>query len=613
MRKNIRAKFVAFALALVVFIGAPSTVFSSPVIFPLDLVILVDESSSLTNSDVQAEIRAVISLIARRELSREDGNTRVATRVAIAGFGSGSAAVDEKCEPTLITIENVQDLAVCAEKVRRRNSTGQHTDFAKAFEYASTVFEASDSRGSDRVVILLTDGKYDPDGKRGSSGLTAENIRTLNESTASLREKNVQIWPLGFGQVEEDELNELARSGAPTQCPTGRNPYAIVADDTTLETYLLEILGATLCIKPGKPEPLPFDFLVHPFVNDAVLTVRDVTEDPKILVEANKKLLCVGEWKLADDGSRSCTVEVLGTDVGIWEITAETGTVETSQSGRVDLRISECKDSSANVSVSRIDDTEIQWNLGNGLEFPRAIVVDTANRKEVGSIVLTSDNNQVTLSNSGPTPKELEVALASGQGDFVWLTASRDSCAVGPLTPDTSQVSPSSVPPITDAGDDGGSGSGGLPWLLIFLLLTLLILLGWYLLRRSRNGKFPSGAEFQQRNVAQNPAAKWNTRADLSGLREVFLSLDRNGWLIEASKEDANLIVRRLRSSVEGDFIVVQVPRGAGQGEAEEGTQASHAYNFPDDLGSGIAYRDTFIRVVVPEQLEDEDLDSEEE
>ena len=240
-------------------------------------------------------------------------------------------------------------------------------------------------------------------------------------------------------------------------------------------------------------------------------------------------------------------------------------------------------------------------------------MVDTANRKEVGSIVLTSDNNQVTLSNSGPTPKELEVALASGQGDFVWLTASRDACAVVPPTPNTSEVLPTSVPPITDAGDDGGSGSGGLPWLLIFLLLTLLILVGWYLLRRSRNGKFPSGAEFQQRNVAQNPAAKWNTRAYLSGLREVFLSLDRNGWLIEASKEDANLIVRRLRSSVEGDFVVVQVPRGAGQGEAEEGTQASHAYNFPDDPGSGIAYRDTFIRVVVPEQLEDEELDSEEE
>ena len=605
MKKNIGAKFVAFALAVVVFFGAPSTVLSSPVVSLLDLVILVDESSSLTNSDVQAEIRAVISLIARRELSREDGDKRVATRVAIAGFGSGSAAVDEKCEPTLITIENVQDLAVCAEKVRRRNSTGQSTDFAKAFEYASTVFEASDSRGSARVVILLTDGKYDPDGKRGSSGLTAENIRTLNESTASLREKNVQIWPLGFGQVEEDELNELARSGAPTQCENGRNPYAIVADDTTLETYLLEILGATLCIKPEDPKPLPFDFLVHPFVNDAVLTVRDVTEDPKVLVKANKKLLCVGEWKLADDGSRSCTVEVLGTDVGIWEITAETGTVETSQSGRVDLRISECEDSSANVSVSRIDDTEIQWNLGNGLEFPRAIVVDTANRKEVGSIVLTSDNNQVTLSNSGSTPKELEVALASGQSDFVWLTASRDSCAVVP--PNTPPPPPSSVPSITNAEDDGGSGSGGLPWLLIFLLLTLLILMGWYLLRRSRNSKFPSGAEFQQRNVAQNPAAKWNTRADLSGLREVFFSLDQNSWLNEASKEDANLIVRRLRSSVEGDFIVVQVPRSAGQGEAEEGTQASHAYSYPDDVGSGIAYRDTFIRVVVPDENFDSD------
>ena len=144
MRKNFGAKFVASALALTAFFGAPSAVFSSPKIFPLDLVILVDESSSLTNSDVQAEIRAVINLIARRELSRQDGEISVETRVAIAGFGSGSAAVDEKCEPTLITIENVQDLAVCAEKVRRRNSTGQHTDFAKAFEYASSVFEATD-------------------------------------------------------------------------------------------------------------------------------------------------------------------------------------------------------------------------------------------------------------------------------------------------------------------------------------------------------------------------------------------------------------------------------------------------------------------------------------
>lgn len=612
MRKNIGAKFVAFALVLAAFFGAPTTVLSSPVIFPLDLVILVDESSSLTNSDVQAEINAVISLITRRELSREDGNTWVQTRVAIAGFGSGSAAVDEKCEPTIITIENVQDLAVCAKKVRRRNSTGQHTDFAKAFEYASTVFEATDLQGSARVVILLTDGKYDPEGKRGSSGLTAENIRTLNESTASLREKNAQIWPLGFGQVEEDELNELARSGAPTQCENGRNPYAIIADDETLDEYLLEILGATLCIKVGEVEDLPFDFLVHPFVNEAVLTVRNVTEDPKILVKANKKLLCVGEWKLADDGSRSCTVEVLGTDVGIWEITAKTGTVETSQSGRVDLRLSECKNSSAVISVSRIDDTEIQWNLGNGLEFPRAIVVNTANRKEVGSIVLTSDNNQVTLSDSGSAPKELEVALASGQSDFVWLTASRDSCAIAPPTPDTSQVSLSSVPTITDTGDDDGSGDG-IPWLLIFLLLTFLILLGWYLRRRSRNSKFPSGSEFQQRNIAQNPGAKWNSRADLSGLREVFFSLDRNGWLIEASKEDATLAVRRLGSKGDGDFVIVQIPRGSGQEAAEQGTEATHVFSYQDDLGSGIAFKDTFIRVVVPEELDDENLESDEE
>ena len=607
MKKNFVAKFTGVVVAAVAFLSAPSMGSSSPTQKDLDLVILVDESSSLNNSDVQAEISAVISLISRRELSGEG----VSTQVAIAGFGSGSSAVDEKCAPTFVTTENILDLRVCAEKVRRRSGAGQSTDFAKAFEYASATFDAIKEQGSVRAVILLTDGKYDPEGKRSSSGLTAADIGRLNESTAALRERDAQIWPLGFGQVEEDELNDLARSGAKTQCPTGRDPYAIVADDKTLDNYLLEILGDLICRIVDPPTPLPSILPVHPFTNEVVLTVRDVTEDPEVVVEATQKLLCAGEWKLADDGSRSCAVTVLGADVGTWKITAQTGTVETSQSGRVDLRISDCKDLSATVSVSRIDNTEIQWNLGNNLTFPRAVVVDTASRKEVGSILLTSDDNQVTLSNSGSVSKELEVSLASNQSDFVWLTASIDSCNL--TLPETStSISPTSSnpTPVTETETDDDDG---LPWLLILSVISLLFLLGWYLLRRSRNSKFPSGAEFQQRNVAQNPSAKWNTRADLSGLREVFLSFDRNGWLIEASKEDANLIVRKLRSSVDGDFVVVQVPRGAGQGEADEGTQAFHAYNFPDDPGSGIAYRDTFIRVVVPEELEDEDLDSEEE
>ena len=590
----------------------------------LDLVILVDESSSLGPSDVEAEIQAVASLVARREISGD----ALPTRVAIAGFGSGMAAVDEKCLPTVVTTKNVQDFIRCANKVSRRSSAGQHTDFAKAFDYASSVFRNLKSKSSARVVILLTDGKYDPTGKRKSSGLTAKDKKTLNVATAALRGEGVQIWPLGFGKVSEDELNELARKGAPSRCPTGRPPYAIIATNLSLGDYLLEILGATICADIKPPKIVPYDYEVHPFVNEVTLTIRGASDEPNVLVVATNKALCIGEWKRAEDGSLACNVKVTGPETGTWKITSaadvglqEKPTVETSQSGRVDLQLSQCEDSSAVVSVSRIDNTEIRWDPSSGSTFPRAVVVDKANRKEIGSIVLTSDSGPVSLLNSGAILNEIEVSLASSQDDFVWLTASIDACevkpsvspttlvssAVSPTTLVSPAVSPTTLVSPTTAKDDD---EGNFLWLLLFLFVVLLGI-GWYLLRRSKKGKFPLGAELRQRNVVQNPEATWNTRADLGGQRAVNFSLDRNGWLVESSKEDAVLTVQRVRSQTEGDFVVIQPARASDGGEAEEGTKAYYGFSVQGESGPGISVKNTYIRVEVPEDVE-EDVEEDE-
>lgn len=586
----------------------------------LDLVILVDESASLSSSDVRAEIRAVQSLVSRRELSRDDASTRLSTQVAIAGFGSGSEAVDEKCSPIVVTITNVEDLIRCADQVQRRTSAGQHTDFAKAFEYASEVFRTQGRAGSFRAVILLTDGKYDPVGKRGSSGLTADDIVALNSATAALREDGAQIWPLGFGQVEEDELNELAKSGARSNCPTGRDPYAIVADDETLGDYLLEILGSLICVDVDPPKPTPYDYEVHPFVNEVTLTVRGASADPQVIVEATAKSLCAGEWKKAQDDSLACTVKVTGSDVGVWKITApgsassNTPTVETSQSGRIDLRLGQCKATTATISVSRIDGTPIAWNAtgtsGSEFSFPRAVVLDTTSRNEIASTVLSSADREVTYQEPAGQTQEIEAALAGGQADFVWLNASVDTCEITLAPTPTIVGQPSTSSPIAEeTPSDEGSG---FPWLwLLFAILVLGALL-WLARRRSQQGRFPSGTELKQRNVAQNPAANWNTRADLSGLREMRLNVDRNGWLVEAEDDNADLIVRRVRSRTEGDFVLIQPARGAEGEEALEGTRASHAFGVTGEPGSGISVRSTFIRVDLPEELEEVDEDNEE-
>jgi LPXTG-motif cell wall-anchored protein len=570
-------------------------------------VILVDESSSLKNADVQAEIQAVAGLVARRELSDES----LKVRIAIAGFGSGDRAVDEKCPPLVVTTKNVRDLIVCSDLVRRRTGSGQHTDFAKALTYASETFRTVGGSGVARVVILMTDGKYDPVGKRSASGLTDAQRDALDEATASLRADGAQIWPLGFGQVEKEELDDLARSGAPSTCPTGRQPYAIVAAGRSLDEYLLEILGATICKDIGGEEPIPYDYKVHPFVNEVTLTVRGASEEPSVLVTSTNKSLCVGDWKRAEDGSLACSVKVGGADTGIWKITqASTAsdvapTVETSQSGRVDLRLSSCKETSAVVSVSRIDNSAIVWNAVGGFTFPRVAIVDVSNREEIASTVLTASDRTASFARSGADSREIEVALASGQADFVWLTASVDACDVATPATATTLSSPTTTIGAVDAVDD--AEPGGVPWWLIVLGLLLLAALLWFLRRRSQQSRFPAGTELRQRNVAQNPAANWNTRADLSGLREMHFSVDRNGWLVEAERDQADVIVRRLRSRTEGDFVVVQPARVGDGTAAQEGSQASHAFSVAGESGGGIPIRNTFIRIEVPEELEDEE------
>jgi len=583
---------------------------SSPVSKSLDLVILVDESSSLRPADVEAEIQAVATLVARRELSDE----KLVTRIAIAGFGSGDEAVDEKCPPLIVTTRNVLDLRDCSDLVRRRSNFGQHTDFAKALSYASQTFRNLGSPASSRVVILMTDGKYDPVGTRSGSGLTEADRAALDEATSALRADGVQIWPLGFGQVERNELDDLARKGAPSTCPTGRQPYAIVAAGRSLDEYLLEILGATICIGTEGAVEVPYDYPVHPFVNEVTLTVRGASKEPDVVVVSTKKSLCVGEWKQAEDGSLACNVNVGGADTGVWRITSasttsdEKPTVETSQSGRVDLRLSACKETSAVVSVSRIDNTEIAWKVGGvggGFTFPRAAIFDTSNREEIGSTVLTDGNRTAVFSLSGAVSREIEVALASGQADFVWLTASVDTCEVRVPVTATTLSSPTTTGGVVEVEDD--SGDRGVPWWLIVLGLLLLAALLWFLRRRSKQGRFPVGAELRQRNVERDPAAKWNTRADLSGLREMSFSVGRNGWLVEAEEDQADVIVRRIRSQTEGDFVVVQPARGGDETGAQEGRQASHAFSVSGESGGGIPVRNTYIRIEVPEELEDDE------
>ncbi|WP_306366110.1 vWA domain-containing protein [Nocardiopsis sp. CC223A] len=227
---------------------------------PLDIVILVDESGSLTDEDVAEEAKAA-SALAQSVLNP-------GSRVAVFGFGSnngpGQIASREVCAPTF-TDEEVgrQYLADCTDDLHRRDDTeGNDTDHALALDSALNVLGDPDSpAGSAKLVFLLTDGALDVGDSPGHGPPDRRNENAaalIDEHLAQARETGVQVWPLGFGDaIDRDQLDDFAAGGADSECsdldvaaPTAR----VVEDSSDVLDTFQEALAAATCSALSDPD-----------------------------------------------------------------------------------------------------------------------------------------------------------------------------------------------------------------------------------------------------------------------------------------------------------------------------------------------------------------------
>jgi len=612
MVKNFKSQTKIFrALAFVGLVSIP-TLFTIPVAGAVDgekileMVILADESTSMSLSDINSEIDAIVELVSRRELSSDS----ITTRIAVVGFGSGLNAVDEKCAMREVDTSNVNEFRDCVAKIKRRSGSGVATDFASAFEYAAEIFRGTNATDPSRAVILLTDGKYDPNGKRGNGKPTSSEVSKLNDATNALRELRAQIWPIGFGKVIEEELQELARSGASSECDSAQQPYAIIGQDGLKSEFLLEILGATLCVTIRPPQPTPFDLEVHPFTNNVVITIRGAVSDPEVKIKGSDKSLCTDAWLGAADGSLACEVNVGTEDVGVWTVTSEEGaTAETSLSGEIAIKFQSCAVNEAVIEIQRSalgGTSEVKWLTGGGINYPEASI-------SAGDAVVrfTADGSIKKVDLSGLVLTETDtllVSLAGEQGDFVWLTAISDSCQIGAPTSSTEVGTP---------GDGGATDTGlvvdpppGLPWLKILLAFALIALVAWLLKRRSASGKFPIGADLKQRISSQGSDAQWSSRVDLSGRKKVGLSYGANGWVSESEAGMSDFFVAPSRKKNLGDFVLtIPAQNNSENGQSNEGSESYHTFVTETDRNSGVPIRGGSIRIEIPEEIQDEEFD----
>ncbi|WP_322754899.1 vWA domain-containing protein [Frankia sp. Cas3] len=188
---------------------------------PVRVVVLVDESGSLSDQDVVNE-RNAASVIAVTDVSQQ-------SQVAVLGFGSsegrvGQSAVNPVCPLTTVNqLGDQQELLRCIGTLHRRTAEeGNNTDHVAALAQALDILTAPDDLNRPKMIFLLTDGRLDVSGspQYGPDVTTrnAEGQRQLVEKINEARDGKVQIWPIGFGNVDMASLDGYATGGFQGTC-----------------------------------------------------------------------------------------------------------------------------------------------------------------------------------------------------------------------------------------------------------------------------------------------------------------------------------------------------------------------------------------------------------
>jgi von Willebrand factor type A domain len=287
---------LSFALVPPVLLSAPAAGQTGPdaeqEAQPIRVVVLVDESGSLSVDDVREEKYAA-SIIATNELSPR-------SQVAVVGFGSGGGTagspVDEVCPLTELTSEAQRaKLNRCVQDLRpRTDAEGNDTDFVAALDQAQAILAKPDDRKRPKIIFLLTDGRLDVGGNpaygpdpatRNANAQDELDNRVLPE----LRGAGVQIWPLGFGDVDAPKLRAMAIGSAQSRC--GAPQATIEANSANVVDVFTTAAAKARCAKqeavdrkeigPG-PSYVDLHVTIPPIATDGAIQVTK--RDPRITV-----------------------------------------------------------------------------------------------------------------------------------------------------------------------------------------------------------------------------------------------------------------------------------------------------------------------------------------
>jgi hypothetical protein len=295
-----------------------------PVITPANIVVLVDESSSINAQDMDRE-RDAAALIALGEFAPS-------STIAVVGFGSdngGQSPVDVVCPPsTVATAQDRQRLSDCTRTLKsRKPGEGEGTDHAAALQQALSYLRGD--KNGPKLIFLLTDGKLDvTDSPRyGPDNIGDQRNRTASELIGTLLQQadkeKVQIWPLGFGNVDQAQLDRFAKGSFQGQCGAkSPTPAAtVVGSSADVAKALIRAFQTARCAGASDIQTTP---VTSGGTAEAKVTIPVIATDGSILVTKHDSRISVS---YVDPEGR--TVPKSGTQGdSTFQVSGENGAVE---------------------------------------------------------------------------------------------------------------------------------------------------------------------------------------------------------------------------------------------------------------------------------------------
>lgn len=504
-RKRIAVIGTIFALGIGLLVGIGSIVQADAVSSDnIDIYVLVDESSSLSERDIQLEREAVEGIVSLQTIKKRG------IRVGIVPFSSGPSSPRRLAGCELLPVDDGNDLvlAECARRIRRQFGEAGNTDFATAFNYVSDRVQSSGDEGRLPVIVLLTDGIFDPDGDQVTS---AEELAALDASIARLKDDEISIWGLGFGNAN---LAALEAYSSATRKPRGNcdaEANSRIVEKSNLAIQLKVIIGEATCTDVTPPEPTPSVRFVHPLIDTVVVTV--VTRDStKPTLEGPKGTdLCPATFVEISPRTFQCIVTEDGSNSGRWTAAAGPGASAAWEFfGNVLLDFDQCP-SPSKLLVGRLD--------GEPINFAAAVLwpsVELAiGDRSLGQATLQQES--VSLATSfGSLPK---VGILTARSSDV---AKRDgiprlnirpaTCDLSLPPPPTTSVPPTTTtPPTTTLPPPPCDVTDTCPpppppyWLFATIVLVGAVL-AYALLRWRKSRMFPPGTSILQRSPVNDRA-----------------------------------------------------------------------------------------------------------